>query len=130
MGEAGNTHVQVRRFLAVGATTVGIDYTVYSLLLFADVPVSPAKAAGFVTGTVFAYFANRLWTFATHGGLGRIIGFMVVYGISLGVNVSLNNGALALLGYEQLAVVLAFLVATAVSASLNFLGMKFLVFKT
>ena len=47
----------------------------------------------------------------------------------LGVNVGLNSSVLALLGYDQIDTILAFLVATAASATLNFLGMKFLVFK-
>ncbi len=129
VSSASRNRTQVARFLVVGTTTVAIDFAVYSLLLLLGGAVASSKGIGFVAGTLFAYFANRLWTFNAQGGLDRIARFFVVYGVNLGVNVGLNSVVLALLGYEQIDIVLAFLVATGTSATLNFLGMKFLVFK-
>ncbi len=129
VSSASRNRTQVARFLVVGTTTVAIDFAVYSLLLLLGGAVASSKGIGFVAGTLFAYFANRLWTFTARGGLDRIAKFFVVYGVNLCVNVGLNSVVLALLGYEQIDIVLAFLVATGTSATLNFLGMKFLVFK-
>ena len=128
MSFSTRNRTQIARFLVVGTTTVAIDYAVYSLLLLIGVTFAPSKGIGFTAGTLFAYFANRLWTFSARGGLDRIARFIVVYGVNLGVNVGLNSFVLALLGYDQIDTILAFLVATAASATLNFLGMKFLVF--
>ena len=128
MSFSTRNRTQIARFLVVGTTTVAIDYAVYSLLLLMGVAFTSSKGIGFTVGTLFAYFANRLWTFSARGGLDRIARFIVVYGVNLGVNVGLNSFVLALLGYDQIDTILAFLVATAASATLNFLGMKFLVF--
>lgn len=52
-------------FIIVGLLTVLVDFLVYRLLVIFDIAnVDLAKAIGFVAGTVFAYFANRFWTFS------------------------------------------------------------------
>ena len=51
-------------FLVVGTLTVVIDFLTYRGLIWAQLlGVDSAKGIGFLTGTVFAYFANRFWTF-------------------------------------------------------------------
>ncbi len=122
-------HGEVGRFLIVGGTTVAIDLASYRMLLWFGLAVALAKGLGFIAGTIFAYHANRLWTFAAEGGRRRFVGFLALYAITLGVNVGVNGGALLLLGGGELALASAFLAATGASATLNFLGMKFLVFK-
>jgi putative flippase GtrA len=119
---------ELGRFLIVGGTTVAIDLASYRLLLWIGLAVALAKGLGFIAGTIFAYHANRLWTFAAEGGRWRFAGFLALYAITLGVNVGVNSGALLLLGVGELALAIAFLAATGASATLNFLGMKFLVF--
>jgi putative flippase GtrA len=118
-------------FVVVGATTVLIDFFVYrGLIGFGGIDVDTAKAIGFVVGTVFAYAANRFWTFRhnTHAP-GSALRFAVLYTSTLGANVLINSIGLKILANSLSAVQLAFLIATGVSASLNFLGMKFFVFK-
>lgn len=118
-------------FLVVGALTVLVDLLVYRALMAAGLATAPAKAAGFLTGTVFAYCANRRWTFR-HRDTARAgaLRFTVLYGATLAVNVALNAAALRMLGAagSALAVPLAFVAATGASAALNFIGMKTLVF--
>lgn len=118
-------------FLLVGTLTVLIDYLTYrGLVLMGLMGIDLAKAISFLTGTLFAYFANRFWTFGhqTHAS-GSSWRFVVLYSTTLGTNVLVNALALTLLGDATMAVQGAFLLATGVSASLNFLGMKFFVFK-
>jgi putative flippase GtrA len=92
--------------------------------------VEMAKATGFLIGTLFAYFANRFWTFGHKPHVpGSVWRFAVLYASTLGANVLINSLALKLFTDEIAAIPLAFLVATGVSASLNFLGMKFFVFR-
>jgi putative flippase GtrA len=118
-------------FLIVGASTVLVDFLTYrGLIQFQVMEVDMAKATGFLVGTLSAYFANRFWTFGhkSHAP-GSAWRFMVLYASTLGANVLINALSLKLLADTAAAFQLAFLLATGVSASLNFLGMKFFVFK-
>jgi putative flippase GtrA len=121
---------ELRIFLIVGVTTVAIDFLTYRGLVWLGLPsIAFAKGTGFITGTVFAYFANRFWTFGHKGpAAGTVPRFAVLYAATLGANVLLNSAVLRALGDTPFGVQAAFLVATAVSAALNFLGMKFYVF--
>ena len=120
------------RFLIVGSLTVLVDFITYrGLLWFEVLNIDIAKAVGFVVGTVFAYFANRLWTFGERPhASGSARRFVVLYAITLGANVLVNAVLLNQFAAHTDAIALAFLIATAISAALNFLGMKFFVFKS
>ena len=120
---------QARRFLVVGTTTVLVDLASYSFCLWLAVPIDPAKGIGFVVGTIFAYVANRLWTFSARGGADRVFRFAALYLSTLVVNVAVNAAMVWLGGTAKPALAAAFVVATGLSACLNFLGMKFLVFR-
>jgi putative flippase GtrA len=119
-------------FLVVGSLSVLTDYLIYRSLLWQNLlTVEEAKGVGFIAGTVFAYFANRFWTFGDKlvekGSAWR---FALLYSVTLSVNIGVNalalNTFIALTGGVQL----AFLIATAVSATMNFIGMKIFVFKS
>lgn len=119
-------------FLIVGTLTVLIDFLTYRGLVWSEVvSIDVAKGGGFLVGTVFAYFANRLWTFA-HAApqLGSAWRFGALYLITLGANVTVNAMVLKLLVHSPATVQLAFIAATGVSACLNFFGMKRFVFTT
>lgn len=123
-------------FLIVGLLTVAIDFLLYRGLIFIGLDsLNIAKGLGFIGGTIFAYFANRFWTFKEQntrpGSVGR---FFMIYIVGLSANIFVNylsirilNHFTNLIGYQQV-IFLAFLLATGVSATLNFLGMKFFVF--
>jgi putative flippase GtrA len=120
---------ELGRFLIVGSLTVGVDYVCYRLAMGVGIDVNMAKALGFGGGTVFAYFANRFWTFSARvPATGSVWRFAAVYGVNLGVNVLLNYWVLQALQAHSFAIATAFLVATGTSSMLNFLGMKYLVF--
>ena len=119
-------------FLIVGSLTVLVDFGAYrSLVWFGATGVDMAKVIGFLLGTLFAYFANRFWTFCHKlhepGSLWR---FAALYLATLISNVLVNSLALKLFDHAIAAVYLAFLLATGISAALNFLGMKLFVFKS
>lgn len=122
---------EVAIFLVVGGITVLIDYLSYRLLTLAGLkPVGLAKSLGFIAGTAFAYVANRRLTFsARHQPLfGTLWRFGVLYLLTLGANVLVNSLVLQSLASSSYAVSLAFIAATATSATLNFVGMKHFVF--
>jgi putative flippase GtrA len=116
-------------FLVVGCLTVTLDFMVYrglNYLLLCD--ISRAKAIGFISGCIFAYFANRFWTFKQQSTRsGSLWRFTLVYAVGLVANVLINQDILSSWD-SPAALYVAFLVATGVSAILNFMGMKWFVF--
>lgn len=120
-------------FLIVGTLTVIVDYVTYRGLVAAlGADVDLAKAVGFVSGTVFAYFVNRFWTFGgRQHAAGSAARFIVLYGTTLAINVLINRAGLEILRSldSAVSVPVAFVAATGVSAALNFLGMKWFVFR-
>jgi putative flippase GtrA len=117
-------------FLVVGVLTVLVDYLSYRGIVWtALLDTNLAKGAGFLTGTVFAYYANRLWTFgARPHAAGSAWRFAALYTLTLLVNVYVNALMLQLLFGLPYPVQTAFVIATGLSATLNFLGMKHFVF--
>jgi putative flippase GtrA len=128
---------QLLKFVIVGLLTVAIDFLIYRALIYFEMldaqSLNLAKGLGFVGGTIFAYFANRFWTFNPRSmRAGSTIRFSLVYLLSLGVNIAVNKVGIALLGQSHAAyewiLVTAFILATGISATLNFIGMKVFVF--
>ena len=123
-------HSQVGRFLIVGITTVLVDFVVYLLLLFFDFETGLAKALSFSIGAIFAYFANRGYTFQSkRKGLLRFILFSALYILTLAINVGTNGLVLSILGTSQFFIIFAFLIATGLSAIINYIGMKYIIFR-
>ena len=92
-----------------------------------DTPLS--KGISFSVGTVFAYFANRSYTFqSSMSGFFRFIVFTLLYLSTLSVNVVSNEIVLNLTNQIYGSLMIAFLIATSLSATLNFTGMKYIVF--
>lgn len=122
---------EVGVFLVVGVLTVCVDFLTYRTLSWtAWFGTDVAKAVGFLTGTLFAYFANRHWTFgARHHSPGAPVRFAALYLLTLGANVIVNAAILGELSATAAAIQVAFLCATGVSATINFFGMKFFVFR-
>ncbi|MDB5775646.1 MAG: hypothetical protein JWP38_1779 [Herbaspirillum sp.] len=122
---------QIIVFLIVGSLTVLVDFSTYRTLLWSGlVDVGAAKACSFLTGTVFAYFVNKIWTFdQSRHAPGSALRFALLYAVTLAVNVGLNVGVLRIAHGMSFAFNAAFLCATGASAVLNFIGMKFFVFK-
>lgn len=122
---------EISIFLLIGSTSVLIDFLIYSSLIHsAEVGVGLAKASSFLVGVLFTYFANRFWTFGhtTHQP-DSLLRYGCLYIFTLSVNVIVNTVALRLLREVHVAALLAFLAATGISASLNFLGLKWFVFR-
>lgn len=119
-------------FLIVGGLTVLIDYLSYRGIVLAGLlAVNQAKGAGFLIGMVFAYFANRIWTFgARPQAAGSVWRFAMLYSLTLLLNIGVNASMLSALYGTVHAVQAAFVLATGLSAALNFAGMKYFVFVT
>ena len=123
-------HNQVGRFLIVGIITVLIDFVIYILLLFFDFETDLSKAVSFSGGAIFAYFANRGYTFKSkRKGLLSFTLFSVLYILTLTINVSMNELILSVFGKTQLFIIFAFIIATGLSAAINYIGMKYIIFR-
>ena len=119
------------RFLLVGGTTVLIDFIIYLfLLIILDLETEISKGIGFSSGALFAYFANRGYTFnSSTKGLFAFSLFWALYIMTLSVNIATNELGLAYLGEGNFGIGLSLFIATGLSALLNFIGMKYLVFR-
>jgi len=120
----------LKRFLLTGCTAVAIDGSTYLLLMKAGMTASIAKAFGFVVGAVFAYLAGRFWAFEdAKASNGSALPFALLYLTALAVNVLVNKLFLVLLGPSRLGYEVSWFLATGSSATLNYLGMRFVVFR-
>lgn len=123
-------------FLIVGLLTVAIDFTLYRGCIYLGLEsINLAKGLGFIGGTIFAYFANRFWTFKEQNArAGSISRFILVYIMGLSANILVNYLSIVTLKHfiailnSQQSIHIAFILATGVSAAMNFVGMKFFAF--
>jgi putative flippase GtrA len=122
---------EVRYFLIVGLLTVLIDYLVYSLSRKLIISTSQSKAFGFISGTIFAFLVNRSITFKNYDNIwGHLYKFLILYSGTLFINITINNNLLNWLNHFQYKVQLSFVIATLISATINYIGMKYFVFYT
>jgi putative flippase GtrA len=114
------------RFIIAGIAAVGTDMATYYILIsFLDKNWS--KGISFLIGTIVAYLVNKFWTFGQNKkSYKEMIRFLILYLSTLLVNVAVNRSVLI---FNQEFIFAAFLAATFCSATLNFLGQKFWVFK-
>jgi putative flippase GtrA len=126
---SGKPMIEFIRFLGVGLLSVFIDLIVYLVnygYLFFNIYLS--KALGFIAGMIFSFYANQVWTFkfisVSNTYLRKFLG---LYLFSLIINIQLNH-ALYMHLMSEYKTQIAFLVATIISATLNFCGMKWIVF--
>jgi putative flippase GtrA len=121
---------EVMRFLIVGSTTVLVDLICYFVLVNLDYDTHLSKGISFSAGTVFAYFANSSYTFqgSKRSSLNFFI-FCLLYLSTLVVNIVTNEIVLESMSRTNISFVFAFILATTLSAILNFIGMKYYVFQ-
>jgi putative flippase GtrA len=103
---------------------------VYRVLLLLDLGIPISKGLGFIIASIFAYYSNKNWTFQSSvSGPTTFTKFCLVYITNFSANIGINSGLLILIGYDRLDFIIAFLAASFCSATLNFFGMKLLVFR-
>jgi len=99
---------------------LGMDYT-------------PAKACSWVVGTLTAYVINRRWTFQADASARRFAATMGLYGVTFVAQVGLFSFgypiAVARLGNELLARVVAFVIAQGVASLINFIVQRRVIFR-
>ncbi len=119
---------EIARYLLVGGVAVLIDAAVYTGIVTADI-LTPewAKRVSFIVGSIWAFFANKYFTFRQKRlHVREPFLFAAVYVSGFLLNSFVHDVVLRL----TLSKPLSFLCATATSTIWNYLGQKFLVFRS
>jgi putative flippase GtrA len=139
---------ELTKFIISGLLAVLVDFIVYFLLSqFLDMNLS--KALSFMSGMLVTYNLNKYWTWRQPDKNNkRLLLFVALYAVAMIVNVFSNQLAFNTLPNNEFICsirnseavlkdlitvkidkVLAFIIATGISATLTFLGQKFWLFK-
>ncbi len=123
---------EITVFLIVGFITVLVDFLSYRTLIRLEfININLSKAISFLTGSFFSYAANRFFTFKDNIYMPLSFWrFTILYLSTLVLNVFINLLILNIFSNFKNSFKFAFLLATCASACLNFLGMKYFVFKS
>ena len=122
---------QLGSFVAIGVLAAVVDFGVYHLLLNLGLWVPVSKGISFILGTTTAYLLNKRFTFtgASTGGRSRFAGFVALYGTTFAVNVGVNSLVLQLLPPMAYDASLAWLVAQGTATAINFVMLRYVIFK-
>lgn len=128
--DALDLKTQIVRFLVTGVLSAIVDYSItLGLQYLLDLPLTVAKAAGFIVGTTVAYLINRRWTFAAAPSRARFAAVVVLYLVTFGVNL----GIYTFLGHTWPQTVTystaAFVVAQGTATVLNFVVQRAVIFR-
>lgn len=144
MAVSKETRSQIIKFTSFGIIALladlGTYYLVLNLLDEKSYPIlitaKLAKTISFIVGTTVTYYLNKKWTWGkTDKSKSRFVKFLVLYAVSLIINVSINSLALTILIAIQDTIdfpfkyLIAFISAAGASAVFTFFGQKFWVFK-
>ncbi len=134
--------LQLAKFAEVGILNTAIDFGILNLLIWltgitGGWAIAPLNATSFLCATTNSYFWNKFWTFKKKDGAkgGEFIQFLIVSAIGIGINTGIVVAGTTLvspvLGMSPAAWAnIMKLLATFVSLVWNFLGYKFIVFKS
>lgn len=125
-----NIQIELVIFSIIGICTVIIDYVFYMIMLYIGLSLSYSKGIGFICGTIFAYFANKKFTFNYSESSKKIFSkFILLYFFSMLLNVVINTYILKIYSKISNNFLYAFIGATLSSAIVNYWGMKTYIFK-
>lgn len=104
----------------------------YLSLVAGGVLIQMANGVAYLSGMVYGFFANKHLAFRGFGSVrtGEVVRYIALHGITLLVNVWVNWFFLAAMSELYGGLVVAFLFAISVSMVLNFLGLKYWVFRS
>ena len=125
-----NFSKQLKYFLIIGLLAFFIDYIIYRLLFFLISNINISKFFGFLFGTLFSFKCNTLLTFKSKKyNLSHFLKFIYLYVSSMIINIIVNHQLFKLFSISTFNIQISFVFATLITASINFLGMKYFVFK-
>lgn len=122
---------ELKKFLAVGMIAVCLDWGIYlALTNFFGVGAVPSKGLSYVIGTIFAFIANGRLVFQSDLAPVNFLKHLLLYTLSLIVNTLLFAYWESNFSFESSIILgAALLTSTFASTVINFVGMRFWVFK-
>jgi putative flippase GtrA len=131
------TLIEFIKFGIVGVMNTGVDFLVFTLLLWAGMHYLAAQPLSYGAGTLNSYIVNKLWTFRVrsspsagsrykHGIKAEFIRFLLLNLATLLLSITLLYLLKDGLGIQALA---AKLLVTAVTVVVNYAGSKLWVFR-
>ena len=117
---------EIIKFIVVGVLAVLIDGTTYALMVRAlGFEQGLSKRVSFILGSIWAFFANKRYTFNSPAPARKeIVLFSILYITTYFVNGWIHDIIWEISDLDWL----SFLTATATSTGINYLGQKFVVF--
>lgn len=114
------------KFLLIGGVSTGIDYVIYSALI-QYIPVTFSKLCSMLCSTFFSFLINKNWTFQSReqNWFESLRKYYLAQIANISVNVLMNTLLFSLTKNKTA----AFIGATAIAMSINFLLQRFYVFK-
>jgi putative flippase GtrA len=112
------------KFAVTGIAGTILDFLAFNLVLVLTGHPVLARGIGYVFGTLWAFFVNRSWVFKSQNGISSLIPFLALYGSSGFVAVTIQSFL-----NEGSGVFIAYIFSLVVASVMNFVGMRFLVFR-
>jgi putative flippase GtrA len=118
-------------FMLNGLISVAIAYGVYRGLVINGFMIEVSNGIAYIAGMAYGFFANKRLTFRDGGkvSISLLAGYVLLHMGTLLVNIGVNSAMLGMLRGLTRDMPIAFLISIAASTVLNFLGMKYWVFK-
>ena len=123
--------LELKKFLAVGMIAVSLDWGIYLALdNFLGLGAVLSKSLSYIIGTMFAFVANGRLVFQSDLVPVNFLKHLLLYTFSLLANTLLFAYWASNFSFESTIILgAALLTSTFVSTVINFLGMRFWVFK-
>lgn len=117
---------QIASYSSIGIISVLIDILIYLILSdFLLISKSTAKIVSFLIASVNSFFWNKIITFKLKSlNYREPVNFIILYSVSLVANYLIHDYF-----YNSLQGYIPLIIATIVSVIINFIGLKFWVFK-
>lgn len=122
---------QLSSFILGGLIAVTLDWcTFFVLIHFCGISPNISKPISFLVGTVFAFYYNGIFSFQSNLGKSQFVRHLILYAFSMTINLtvftlSMRFSPTFLVPKSLLSLGLA----TSISTTINFVGMRNWVFK-
>ena len=114
-----------------GLIAVLIAYWIYKELVSAGVIVELANGLAYLSGMFYGFFANKRLTFRNrrNASVRQVSRYILLHGVTLAINIAVNSFMLSIYHNAPEGLLMSFLTAISISTVLNFIGLKYWVFK-
>ena len=122
---------EIRFFLINGIIAVLIAYLVYRALILIGLDINFSSMSSYFAGMFYGYFSNKQLTFKNFDNISitNITKYLVLHFCTLVIYVYLNSYLVLLLKEYSFNLLIAFSLTIGLTTILNFLGLRFWVFK-